>query len=98
MGSSGSDLRAVDQLIRKLRRKIEPGEDPIHLVTVHGRGYRLALPARDEQPDRSLPEERDRFFGRREETEHIASALSPGALVTLSGPAGKRATATVAVT
>jgi DNA-binding response OmpR family regulator len=39
------NMRTVDNLIVKLRAAIEPNPDrPVHLFTVHGRGYRLVLP------------------------------------------------------
>jgi two-component system response regulator RegX3 len=42
----GADLetRTVDIHVAKLRRKIEAGAEPRHLLTVRGAGYRLALP------------------------------------------------------
>ena len=41
--------RSIDSLVSRLRRKIEPDpEEPLHLQTVWGSGYRFAdLPARD---------------------------------------------------
>jgi DNA-binding response OmpR family regulator len=33
--------RTLDQVIVKLRQKIDPGSEPKHLLTVHGLGYRL---------------------------------------------------------
>ncbi|MEM7709742.1 MAG: response regulator transcription factor, partial [Pseudomonadota bacterium] len=38
----GNDDRAIDNLVKRLRRKLETDSaDPQHLVTVWGRGYRL---------------------------------------------------------
>jgi len=34
--------RAVDSHVRNLRRKIEPGEEPRYIITVHGVGYKFA--------------------------------------------------------
>ena len=32
---------AIDQIVRRLRKKIEPGDKPLFIVTVFGKGYRL---------------------------------------------------------
>jgi DNA-binding response OmpR family regulator len=43
-GVSAINARAVDNLIVKLRKKIEPSPDaPKHILTVHGVGYKLVL-------------------------------------------------------
>jgi two-component system alkaline phosphatase synthesis response regulator PhoP len=34
--------RAIDSHIRNLRRKIEPGDEPRYILTVHGVGYKFA--------------------------------------------------------
>ena len=34
--------RAIDSHVRNLRRKIEPGEEPQYIITVHGVGYKFA--------------------------------------------------------
>ena len=41
--SSSSSTRGVDNVVVKLRRKIEDNPaDPRHIVTIYGTGYRLA--------------------------------------------------------
>ena len=39
-GAGVSDS-AIDQAVSRLRKKIEPGDDPLFIVTVLGKGYRL---------------------------------------------------------
>ncbi|MCA9489664.1 MAG: winged helix-turn-helix domain-containing protein [Myxococcales bacterium] len=73
--------RTVDTTMKTLRRKVEADpSQPVHLLTIHGTGYRLALPERPAA---------DRFVGRREEVAAIEAALRPeGALLVLVGTAG----------
>jgi DNA-binding response OmpR family regulator len=43
--------RSVDHAIARLRKKIEPDPHrPVHILTVHGDGYRLATSPSDEPP------------------------------------------------
>ena len=39
-----SDLRTVDALVRRIRRKLEPVTDVPIIATAPGLGYRLAVP------------------------------------------------------
>lgn len=40
-GSTTSTTRTVDNVIVRLRKKIEPGAEPTHILTVYGVGYKL---------------------------------------------------------
>jgi DNA-binding response OmpR family regulator len=40
---SSAETRTVDNCVRRLRAKIEPiPDEPRHILTVHGTGYKLA--------------------------------------------------------
>lgn len=46
-GDDGADLRTVDTLIARLRRKLDTGSNPVQLIqTIYGKGY-LLVPERD---------------------------------------------------
>ncbi|MCB9697056.1 MAG: winged helix-turn-helix domain-containing protein [Alphaproteobacteria bacterium] len=76
--------RTIDTTVKTLRRKIEADPSrPVHLLTVHGTGYRWvsAVP-------RPTPAD-DGLVGRNAELEALHEALRPpGALVSLVGTAG----------
>jgi DNA-binding response OmpR family regulator/predicted ATPase len=85
--------RALDNLVCRLRKKIEPdAARPRYLLTTAW-GYRLDLPELVAPPRapslRPLPAELDRRFGREEDIEQIVGHLQQGErLVALTGPAG----------
>ena len=92
--------RAVDVAMRRLRSKVEPvPRQPVHLIAIHGVGYRFVPPA--EEPTRfatpappparttNLRPERSAFVGRQHELAQLGKRLSDGArLVTILGPGG----------
>jgi len=86
----GTVTRAVDFTVHRLRRKIEADpSEPDHLITVHGEGYRLALPAGVAGAAGNLPPEGNRFVGRSDVLAYLQRALHDGSrLLTLHGPGG----------
>lgn len=90
--------RAVDVAMRRLRAKIEPDPShPVHLISVHGIGYRFvpaATPAVVRVPeqaavlDRStnLAPDHTTFVGRQDDLATIASLFRSARLVTVLGP------------
>lgn len=92
--------RAVDVAMRRLRSKVEPDPSkPVHLISVHGVGYRFVPPPSDTArfdtpappPARTtnLRSERSTFFGRGEELSHLGRLFTDGArLVSVLGPGG----------
>ncbi|MEL6343648.1 MAG: winged helix-turn-helix domain-containing protein [Myxococcota bacterium] len=84
--------RALANAMLRLRRKIElDARDPQHLKTVYGFGYRLELPADvrpavDDGPVSAVSTVH--CVGREDALRQLSTALSPGALVTVLGPAG----------
>ena len=92
--------RAVDVAMRRLRSKVEPDpRHPVHLIAVHGVGYRFVPPA-GEAPRFATPappparttnlrSDRSPFFGRAPELAQLGEMLSQGdRLVSLIGPGG----------
>lgn len=79
--------RAADHTVRRLRQKIEvdPAK-PVHLLTVHGVGYRLVV-ARAEPPVSVGGRDAD-FVGRERELEALERACLKSRLVTVWGPGG----------
>src|SRR5262249_35884695 len=77
--SAQSASQAVPVPVRRLRRKpeVDP-EDPVHLVTVAGRGWRL-VPAVDEDPA---------LIGRSAELARVRGSLGAAGVVTLVGTGG----------
>jgi predicted ATPase/DNA-binding winged helix-turn-helix (wHTH) protein len=86
----GRRTRVVDMTVRRLREKIELRPDePVHLLTVRGMGYRFEPPERPAPGGRGLPPEPDRFFGRGAELEALLTMLEEGARrITVVGPPG----------
>lgn len=95
--------RAVDVAMRRLRAKVEPDpQNPVHLIAVHGVGYRyvpppeapLAMPPVRDSPSPDLPRsnlrpERSSFVGRAAQLEQIEALLAGDArVVSLLGPGG----------
>jgi predicted ATPase/DNA-binding winged helix-turn-helix (wHTH) protein len=86
--------RTVDTTVRRLRMKIEADDaNPVHLLTVHGVGYRFAPPAATPStaPARPGPPplaEASAFFGREAEIAAVEAGLRSARLVTLTGPPG----------
>lgn len=92
--------RAVDVAMRRLRSKVEPDPSkPVHLISVHGVGYRFVPPPSDTArfdtpappPARTtnLRSERSTFFGRTEELSLLGKLFTDGArLVSVLGPGG----------
>jgi predicted ATPase/DNA-binding winged helix-turn-helix (wHTH) protein len=101
---SSAFTRAVDNMVRKLRSKLENDtRNPIHIHTVHGEGYRFeplsSLPATAPVPqaqeatsaptNTNLQTSWSTFVGRTKEIATVDALLqSPGQLVTLIGPSG----------
>jgi predicted ATPase len=93
--------RAVDLAVKRLRAKVEPNpSDPIHILSVHGVGYRFVplgdaappMVGRAAVPERrntNLTPERTRFIGRVDELARLRELTEDGArLITVVGPAG----------
>lgn len=85
--------RTLDTAIYRLRKKIEPDPaKPVHLLTVHGKGYRFRMAESEATPELfGLTELRDHrpLIGRDELLESLRSQLEAGArLLTLVGPGG----------
>lgn len=94
--------RAVDVAMRRLRAKVEPDpQHPVHLIAVHGVGYRFVPPPDEPLPVRRFPvqpsdaprsnlrPERSSFVGRVGELAAIGGLFSDGArIVSLLGPGG----------
>ncbi len=84
---SGVVTRTVDITVRRLRVKVEADPtDPVHFITVRGRGYRF-------DPPRSLRSnlrpDRTSFIGRVEQFGQLERLHADGArLVSILGPAG----------
>lgn len=101
---SSAFTRAVDNMVRKLRSKLESDtRNPVHIHTVHGEGYRFeplpSLPATAPTPqahegtspptNTNLQTSWSTFVGRTKEMATVDALLqSPGQLVTLIGPSG----------
>ena len=78
-GAPAGDTRAVDTMVRKLRRKVERDpQRPDHLMTVHGEGFRFV--------PRST--RRSGLFGRTRPLDAIGGWLEGSDLVTITGPGG----------
>jgi predicted ATPase/DNA-binding winged helix-turn-helix (wHTH) protein/tetratricopeptide (TPR) repeat protein len=91
----GLVTRAVDNAVRRIRRKIEVDErEPAHLKSVYGRGYvltgaRSVPPSRAPEPaSRNVWASPSSFVGRGVELDLLDSLLATGRLVTVTGPAG----------
>ncbi len=94
--------RAVDVAMRRLRAKVEPDpQNPIHLIAVHGVGYRYVPPPEapvlpapratmsPDMPRTNLRPERSSFVGRSDQLSQIARLLTGEArVVSLLGPGG----------
>ncbi|MCB9685160.1 MAG: winged helix-turn-helix domain-containing protein [Alphaproteobacteria bacterium] len=101
---ASNPTRAVDLAVKRLRGKIEPDpSDPIHILSVHGVGYRFvpvdepaATPSSPTEPPSYVPAppppvatDRTTFIGRTEERFRLRELFAGGArLVTMTGPAG----------
>jgi len=98
--SPTSQTRTVYTTVRRLRHKIEPDPNhPVHLLTVHGEGYRLRLDepgAGSTSADQvaALPCPPTTLIGRAAELEALAGAFERSRLVTLMGPGGMGKTRT----
>lgn len=93
--------RAVDVAMRRLRSKVEPvPRQPVHLLAVHGVGYRFVHPTEPAvgafatpppAPSRTtnLRTERSTFIGRQAPLAQVGARLAAGArLITLLGAGG----------
>lgn len=97
---ASNPTRAVDLAVKRLRAKIEPDPgEPVHILSVHGVGYRFVPldsgspplpPAPDAAPGpTNLAPERTSFVGRATELARLGELLGSGArLITITGPAG----------
>lgn len=92
--------RAVDLAVKRLRAKIEPDpSQPIHILSVHGVGYRF-VPLDDREPAAAptpvaplvertnLTPDPTSFVGRAEELERLDAFMAQHRLVTVLGTAG----------
>jgi len=87
--------RAVDDTMKRLRPKVElDPKNPLHLITVHGAGYRFE-PVRGQEPVALAPlrrsnlgEAANRFVGRAADLAAIDDLLESSHLVSLVGPGG----------
>lgn len=78
--------RAVDKAMDSLRAKVEADKRvPTYLLTVHGTGYRLAIPAPDRPASLATA---DRRVGRTAERLRLREALAGPGVTTLHGPGG----------
>ena len=99
---ASNPTRAVDLAVKRLRAKIEPDPShPVHVLSVHGVGYRF-VPLHDDEPAAAAPLEappaqaartnltpdRTSFIGRSDELERLAGLLTKHRLVTVLGTAG----------
>ncbi len=83
--------RTLDTTVHNLRAKVEAlPRSPVHILTVRGVGYQLALPEAPERPSTpELPRHSTTFVGREQSLEALGEAFDEGArLVTLMGPGG----------
>jgi predicted ATPase/DNA-binding winged helix-turn-helix (wHTH) protein len=83
--------RTLDTTVHNLRAKVEARpRSPVHILTVRGVGYQLALPEAPERPSTpELPRHSTTFVGREQSLEALGEAFDEGArLVTLMGPGG----------
>ncbi|MBX2801115.1 MAG: winged helix-turn-helix domain-containing protein [Myxococcales bacterium] len=94
--ADGSNSRALDAAIRRIRHKIEADPSrPVHLLTVYGVGYRLSNPVTVEGSDcppapvsPSLPRWDDVLVGRDALLRSLVEEIESHAVVTLHGPGG----------
>ncbi|MBX2798906.1 MAG: winged helix-turn-helix domain-containing protein [Myxococcales bacterium] len=81
--------RAVDATVARLRQKIEDDrENPAHLLTVHGAGYRFLIEPSANGARPCLPPARRRVVGRSPDVQALVEALDTSRLVTVVGPPG----------
>jgi DNA-binding winged helix-turn-helix (wHTH) protein/tetratricopeptide (TPR) repeat protein len=86
----GMVTRTIDNTVRRLRMRIEAkADDPDHVITVYGTGYRFvgATPS-THPPAHALPQYDTRFFGRQDSLADLAALLAHGGLVSVVGLAG----------
>ena len=79
--------RACDNAVRRLRTKVEADpSNPVHVLTVHGEGYRFV--SLSPTPSVRAPAPADALVGRVEALERVLSALDVSSWVVLTGPGG----------
>ena len=83
-----NNIQVQISAIRRILR--EAGCKTDYIITVPGRGYRFAVPAKDQKPalHGNLPESSDRLIGREAELADLAALMSVHRLVTLVGAGG----------
>lgn len=91
--------RAVDVAMRRLRAKVEPNpRQPVHLISIHGVGYRFVPPPKRRRaqpappttgPRTNLRPDRSGFVGRVQDLQALGELFDGGArLVTIVGTGG----------
>jgi len=84
-----ANLRAVDTVLSRLRRRIEPDPSrPRFLINVRGQGYRLVSPPSASSPPEDLPLPRTALIGRVAEKVRLDAMLSRPGVVCITGPGG----------
>lgn len=88
------ETRAVDNTVRRLRKKIEEDpKAPKHLISAYGGGYRLVLShaasgAVTPSETTNIVLDPSTYFGRDSAMESVQSGFRGASVVTLLGPAG----------
>lgn len=82
LGDQSATGRAIDNVVRRIRAKIELTDEPRFLLTERSGGYRLAVPRREPLQSKS------RLIGREGHLQSLRDALLRSRWVLVTGPAG----------